>query len=257
MSFVDTHTHLYLDEFKNDIDQVVKNAIKCGVAKLLLPNIDSSTSALMLNLCKKYPENCFPMMGIHPCSVKKDSIERELQHIEKMLAENKFLAIGEIGIDLYWDKTSLDLQKKIFIHQIKLAIKYKLPIVIHVREAFKEAITIVENLNCDQLSGVFHCFTGNNNDAKRIIDLKNFYLGVGGVVTFKNSGLDKVIKQIPLDKIILETDSPYLAPTPFRGKRNESKYLVNIATKLAQIKDIEIGKIKDVTTFNANKLFNI
>ena len=125
------------------------------------------------------------------------------------------------------------------------------------REAFKEAITIVENLNCDQLSGVFHCFTGNNNDAKRIIDLKNFYLGVGGVLTFKNSGLDKVIKQIPLDKIILETDSPYLAPTPFRGKRNESKYLVNIATKLAQIKDIEIGKIKDVTTFNANKLFNI
>ena len=257
MSFVDTHTHLYLDEFKNDIDQVVKNAIKCGVAKLLLPNIDSSTSALMLNLCKKYPENCFPMMGIHPCSVKKDSIESEVQHIEKMLAENKFLAIGEIGIDLYWDKTSLDLQKEIFIHQIKLAIKYKLPIVIHVREAFKEAITIVENLNCDKLSGVFHCFTGNNNDAKRIIDLKNFYLGVGGVVTFKNSGLDKVIKQIPLDKIILETDSPYLAPTPFRGKRNESKYLVNIATKLAQIKDIEIGKIKDVTTFNANKLFNI
>jgi TatD DNase family protein len=257
MNFVDTHTHLYLDEFKNDIDQVVKNAIECGVAKLLLPNIDSSTSDSMLNLCKNYPENCFPMMGIHPCSVKKDSIESEVQHIEKILSENKFIAIGEIGIDLYWDKTSLELQKEIFIHQIELAIKYELPIVIHVREAFNEAIQIVEKLNCDKLSGVFHCFTGNEDDANRIIALENFYLGVGGVLTFKNSGLDKVMKTIPLNKILLETDSPYLAPTPFRGKRNESKYLVNIAAKLAQIKDVEISKIKDFTTFNANKLFNI
>ncbi len=233
MTFIDTHTHLYLTEFKNDIDQVIKDAIESGVTKLLLPNIDSSTTESMLNLSKKYPDNCFPMIGIHPCSVKEESIKSELMHLEMMLLENKFLAIGEIGLDLYWEKTSLSLQQEIFTHQIELAIKYELPIVIHVREAFDEAIKIVEKLNCDKLSGVFHCFTGNEVDAKRIIALENFYLGVGGVLTFKNSGLDKVMKTIPLNNILLETDSPYLAPTPFRGKRNESKYIVNIAKKLA------------------------
>jgi len=257
MTFIDTHTHLYLTEFKNDIDQVIKDAIESGVTKLLLPNIDSSTTESMLNLSKKYPDNCFPMIGIHPCSVKEESIKSELMHLEMMLLENKFLAIGEIGLDLYWEKTSLSLQQEIFTHQIELAIKYELPIVIHVREAFDEAIKIVEKLNCDKLSGVFHCFTGNEVDAKRIIALENFYLGVGGVLTFKNSGLDKVMKTIPLNKILLETDSPYLAPTPFRGKRNESKYIVNIAKKLALIKDIEINTVRDMTTLNANNLFKI
>jgi TatD DNase family protein len=257
MTFIDTHTHLYLTEFKNDIDQVIKDAIESGVTKLLLPNIDSSTTESMLNLSKKYPDNCFPMIGIHPCSVKEESIKSELMHLEMMLLENKFLAIGEIGLDLYWEKTSLSLQQEIFTHQIELAIKYELPIVIHVREAFDEAIKIVEKLNCDKLSGVFHCFTGNEVDAKRIIALENFYLGVGGVLTFKNSGLDKVMKTIPLNKILLETDSPYLAPTPFRGKRNESKYIVNIAKKLALIKDIEINTVRDITTLNANNLFKI
>ena len=257
MTFIDTHTHLYLTEFKNDIDQVIKDAIESGVTKLLLPNIDSSTTASMLNLSKKYPDNCFPMIGIHPCSVKEESIKSELMHLEMMLLENKFLAIGEIGLDLYWEKTSLSLQQEIFTHQIELAIKYELPIVIHVREAFDEAIKIVEKLNCDKLSGVFHCFTGNEVDAKRIIALENFYLGVGGVLTFKNSGLDKVMKTIPLNNILLETDSPYLAPTPFRGKRNESKYIVNIAKKLALIKDIEINTVRDITTLNANNLFKI
>ena len=257
MTFIDTHTHLYLTEFKNDIDQVIKDAIESGVTKLLLPNIDSSTTESMLNLSKKYPDNCFPMIGIHPCSVKEESIKSELMHLEMMLLENKFLAIGEIGLDLYWEKTSLSLQQEIFTHQIELAIKYELPIVIHVREAFDEAIKIVEKLNCDKLSGVFHCFTGNEVDAKRIIELENFYLGVGGVLTFKNSGLDKVMKTIPLNNILLETDSPYLAPTPFRGKRNESKYIVNIAKKLALIKDIEINTVRDITTLNANNLFKI
>ncbi|MDB9895936.1 MAG: TatD family hydrolase [Flavobacteriales bacterium] len=257
MTFIDTHTHLYLTEFKNDIDQVIKDAIESGVTKLLLPNIDSSTTESMLNLSKKYPDNCFPMIGIHPCSVKEESIKSELMHLEMMLLENKFLAIGEIGLDLYWEKTSLSLQQEIFTHQIELAIKYELPIVIHVREAFDEAIKIVEKLNCDKLSGVFHCFTGNEVDAKRIIALENFYLGVGGVLTFKNSGLDKVMKTIPLNNILLETDSPYLAPTPFRGKRNESKYIVNIAKKLALIKDIEINTVRDITTLNANNLFKI
>ena len=257
MNFIDTHTHLYLTEFKNDIDQVIKDAIESGVTKLLLPNIDSSTTESMLNLSKKYPDNCFPMIGIHPCSVKEESIKSELMHLEMMLLENKFLAIGEIGLDLYWEKTSLSLQQEIFTHQIELAIKYELPIVIHVRKAFDEAIKIVEKLNCDKLSGVFHCFTGNEVDAKRIIALENFYLGVGGVLTFKNSGLDKVMKTIPLNNILLETDSPYLAPTPFRGKRNESKYIVNIAKKLALIKDIEINTVRDITTLNANNLFKI
>ena len=257
MTFIDTHTHLYLTEFKNDIDQVIKDAIESGVTKLLLPNIDSSTTEAMLNLSKKYPDNCFPMIGIHPCSVKEESIKSELMHLEMMLLENKFLAIGEIGLDLYWEKTSLSLQQEIFTHQIELAIKYELPIVIHVREAFDEAIKIVEKLNCDKLSGVFHCFTGNEVDAKRIIALENFYLGVGGVLTFKNSGLDKVMKTIPLNNILLETDSPYLAPTPFRGKRNESKYIVNIAKKLALIKDVEINTVRDITTLNANNLFKI
>ena len=257
MTFIDTHTHLYLTEFKNDIDQVIKDAIESGVTKLLLPNIDSSTTESMLNLSKKYPDNCFPMIGIHPCSVKEESIKSELMHLEMMLLENKFLAIGEIGLDLYWEKTSLSLQQEIFTHQIELAIKYELPIVIHVREAFDEAIKIVEKLNCDKLSGVFHCFTGNEVDAKRIIALENFYLGVGGVLTFKNSGLDKVMKTIPLNNILLETDSPYLAPTPFRGKRNESKYIVNIAKKLALMKDIEINTVRDITTLNANNLFKI
>ncbi|MDC1024773.1 TatD family hydrolase [Flavobacteriales bacterium] len=257
MKFIDTHTHLFASEFKDDIDIVVKNAINIGVSKMLLPNIDSSTTNNMLQLCNKYPQHCFPMIGLHPCSVKKDNIDKEILHVEEMLNKNKFIAIGEIGLDLYWDKSTLSYQKVAFESQIKLAKKYQLPIVIHVRDSFNEAIEIVEKLNNENLSGVFHCFTGNIQEAERIINLQNFYLGIGGVVTFKNGGINKIINQISLDNIILETDSPYLTPTPFRGKRNESKYLVNIAQKMSEIYEIDINEIANKTSSNAINLFKI
>ena len=257
MKFIDTHTHLFLKQFSGDIDSVIENAIASGVSKMFLPNISSSTTKAMMELCRKYPKNCFPMMGLHPCDVKKESLEKELLHVEGMLEKNKFIAVGEIGLDLYWNKTTLDIQKAAFETQIKLAKKHQLPIVIHVRESFNEAIEIVEKLNDDSLSGVFHCFTGDVGDAKRITDLGNFYLGIGGVLTFKNAGVDKTIKEIDLKHLILETDSPYLTPTPFRGKRNESKYILNIAEKLAEVKGVSLEEIAEITNKNASNLFKI
>ena len=257
MNFIDTHTHLFASEFDNDIDIVIKNALDNGISKMLLPNIDSTTTTKMLQLCNKYPNNCFPMIGLHPCSVKKDNLEKEISHVEQMLSQNKFIAVGEIGLDLYWDKSTLDLQKIAFESQIELAKKYKLPIAIHVRDSFDEAIEIVERLNDYNLSGVFHCFTGNLEEAQRIINLKNFYLGIGGVVTFKNGGINKIINQVSLDRIILETDSPYLSPTPFRGTRNESKYLLNIAHKMAELYNVDLKDIAKKTTKNAIDLFHL
>ena len=174
MNFIDTHTHLFASEFDNDIDIVIKNALDNGISKMLLPNIDSTTTTKMLQLCDRHPNNCYPMIGLHPCSVKKDNLEKEISHVEQMLSQNKFIAVGEIGLDLYWDKSTLDLQKIAFGSQIELAKKYKLPIAIHVRDSFDEAIEIVERLNDYNLSGVFHCFTGNLEEAQRIINLKNF-----------------------------------------------------------------------------------
>lgn len=257
MNFIDTHTHLFASEFDNDIDIVIKNALDNGISKMLLPNIDSTTTTKMLQLCDRHPNKCYPMIGLHPCSVKKDNLEEEISHVEQMLSQNKFIAVGEIGLDLYWDKSTLDLQKIAFESQIKLAKKYQLPIVIHVRDSFDEAIEIVERLNDYNLSGVFHCFTGNLEEAQRIINLKNFYLGIGGVVTFKNGGINKIINQVSLDRIILETDSPYLSPTPFRGTRNESKYLLNIAHKMAELYNIDIEDIAKKTTKNAIDLFHL
>lgn len=257
MNFIDTHTHLFASEFDNDIDIVIKNALDNGISKMLLPNIDSTTTTKMLQLCDRHPNNCYPMIGLHPCSVKKDNLEKEISHVEQMLSQNKFIAVGEIGLDLYWDKSTLDLQKIAFESQIELAKKYKLPIAIHVRDSFDEAIEIVERLNDDNLSGVFHCFTGNLEEAQRIINLNNFYLGIGGVVTFKNGGINKIINQVSLDRIILETDSPYLSPTPFRGTRNESKYLLNIAHKMAELYNIDIEDIAKKTTKNAIDLFHL
>jgi|TARA_B110000438_G_scaffold111899_1_gene109793 TatD DNase family protein len=257
MKLIDTHTHLYLSQFNNDIDSVIKNAIDSGVTKMLLPNIDSTTTKQMLSLSKKYPENCFPMIGLHPCSVKEETMYKEILHVEEMLKKENFLAIGEIGLDLHWDKSTLEIQKQAFEDQINLAKKYKLPIVIHVRESFEEAIEIVEKLNNNDLTGVFHCFTGDYQDAQRVINLKDFYLGIGGVVTFKNGDLDKMINKISLNHIMLETDAPYLTPTPYRGSRNESKYILDIAQKISNIYDIDLEKIAEVTTKNANKLFQL
>ena len=257
MQFIDTHSHLYSSQFDEDRTQAINDAISAGVSTILLPNISSEYTKGMLEVCGEFPENCFPMMGLHPCDVNEDNIEGELLHVEQELAKGKYIAVGEIGLDLYWDKTKLEIQKKAFIHQIELAKKYKLPIAIHVRDSFSEAIEIIEKLNDENLSGVFHCFTGSVEDAKRITDLGNFYLGIGGVLTFKNSGLDKTIKEIDIQYLLLETDSPYLAPTPFRGKRNESKYIVNIAEKLSEIHEISMEDVADITTNNALKLFKI
>ena len=196
-------------------------------------------------------------MGLHPCDVTKENYDIEIAHVEKELAAGNYIGVGEIGLDLYWDKTTLEIQKEAFIHQVKLAKKYQLPIAIHVRDSFNEAIEIIERLNSETLRGVFHCFTGTNKDAKRIINLNEFCLGIGGVLTFKNSGLDKTIAEIDLKHLILETDAPYLAPSPFRGKRNESKYIINIAEKLAQVHNISIEKVAEITTKNAKNIFKI
>jgi len=257
MQFIDTHSHLYSSQFDEDRTQSINEAISAGVSIILLPNISSEYTKGMLELCDEFPENCFPMMGLHPCDVNEDNIEAELLHVEQELAKEKYIAVGEIGLDLYWDKTKLEIQKKTFTHQIELAKKYKLPIAIHVRDSFAEAIEIIEKLNDENLRGVFHCFTGSVEDAQRVINLGGFYLGIGGVLTFKNSGLDKTIAEIELKHLILETDAPYLAPTPFRGKRNESKYIVNIAEKLSEIHQIDIEEVAKITTLNAKKLFGL
>lgn len=257
MKFIDTHSHLYSDEFDHDRHEVISNAISSGIETILLPNISSKHTKKMLAVCSKFPKNCYPMMGLHPCDVSEANYEMEIAHIEKELKSKNYIGIGEIGLDLYWDKTSLEIQKKAFIYQIKLAKKHKLPIVIHVRDSFNEAIEIIESLNNHDLSGVFHCFTGNFKDAMRITSLKGFSLGVGGILTFKNSGLDKTIAKIDLKHLILETDAPYLAPTPFRGQRNESKYIIKIAEKLAEVHQTSVEEVAKITTKNAKNLFKI
>ena len=257
MKFIDTHSHLYSEQFDNDRTTAINEAIALGIDTILLPNISSKYTKNLLKLCNQFPKNCFPMIGLHPCDVSEENFDSEMQHVEIELAKNKYIAVGEIGLDLYWDKTKLEVQKRAFIHQIKLAKQYQIPIAIHVRDAFDEAIDIVESHNDNTLRGVFHCFTGSIVQAKRVIDLKDFYLGIGGVITFKNSGLDQTIKEISLKNLILETDSPYLAPVPFRGKRNESKYLTKIAEKIAEIKNMTIKEIAEITTTNAKKLFHI
>ncbi|HLU85646.1 MAG TPA: TatD family hydrolase, partial [Vicingaceae bacterium] len=229
MILTDTHTHLYSEQFKEDIDEVVQKAIKLGITRFFLPNIDSGYTNALLALAKKYPENMFLMMGLHPCSVKAD-YQQELEHVEKMLSAHQVVAIGEIGIDLYWDKTFFKEQQTAFRYQIRLAKANNLPFVIHCRDAFDEIFEILDEENDENMRGIFHCFTGNLEQAQKIINYGGFKLGIGGVVTFKNAGLDKVVEQISLEHLVLETDAPYLAPVPYRGKRNESTYLIEIAT---------------------------
>lgn len=263
MQFVDTHTHLFASEFESDIADVIESAKVLGVSRFFLPNIDSASIAPMLKLCRDYPGNCFPMMGLHPCSIN-EHYEEELRVVDYWLEKSSekrdapaFYAVGEIGIDLYWDKTFFVQQKVAFIKQIELAKKYKLPIVIHTRNSFEETFSIVKQLNDENLRGIFHCFSGSKEDAEKIISLGGFKMGIGGVLTFKNSGLDKVVGDIPLEYLVLETDSPYLAPVPYRGKRNESKYVVMVAQKLSEIKKIPIEEIAAKTTKNALDVFNV
>jgi len=256
MILIDTHTHIYSEKFDHDRDEVIQRAMDIGVQRFYLPSINSSYYNKMEDLKNKYPENMFLMIGLHPCDVKSDTYEHELAFVENKLLEEKFAAVGEIGLDLYWDTTTLELQKYAFIKQINLAKKFKLPIIIHIRDAFKEALEILEKEKDSDLYGIVHCFSGNLEQAKQFIDL-GFYLGIGGVVTFKNGKIDKFLKEIPLENIVLETDSPYLAPTPFRGKRNESSYLKVIADKISDIYELMPDEVGKITSENARRIFNL
>ncbi|CAM3436465.1 TatD family hydrolase [Flavobacterium psychrophilum] len=253
MPLIDTHTHLYANEFDSDRDEMIKNAISRGVSRLFIPSIDASYTQKMYDLEAQYPKNIFLMMGLHPCYVKENYLE-ELQHVETQLAKRKFAAIGEIGIDLYWDKTTLNIQKKAFQYQIQLAKKYKLPINIHGRDAFEEIFEILELEKGDDLFGIFHCFSGNYEQALQAISY-NMKLGIGGVVTFKNGKIDQFLHQINIENIVLETDSPYLAPAPFRGKRNESAHVALVAKKLSEIYNLPTEEIARITTKNALSIF--
>jgi TatD DNase family protein len=251
--FIDTHTHLYSEEFDADRYDRINDAISKSVTKFYMPNVDSSTIEGMLQLEVHFPDQCFPMMGLHPCSVKENYRE-ELAVVKKWLDMRRFSAIGEIGIDLYWDKTFMKEQELAFREQIYWALEYNYTMVIHCRNAFDEIFTILRSY--EKLpKGIFHCFSGDFIQAEKILSLGNFKLGIGGVVTFKNSGLDKVVEQIPLHDLVLETDAPYLAPVPYRGKRNESAYIPLIAEKIAQIKNISIEEVARVTTENAIEIF--
>ncbi|MBG6111862.1 TatD DNase family protein [Flavobacterium sp. CG_9.10] len=255
MTITDTHTHLYSEEFDQDRDEMIQRAINAGVSRFFIPAIDSTCTKAMYDLEKNYPDNVFLMMGLHPTYVKENYLE-ELMHVENELKKRKFYAIGEIGIDLYWDKTHLEEQQIAFRSQIRLAKKYKLPIVIHCREAFDEIFQILEDEQSADLFGIFHCFSGTYEQALRAISY-NMKLGIGGVVTFKNGKIDQFLNQIELKHIVLETDSPYLAPIPFRGKRNESGYLVHVVDKLAQIYSLSANEIAEVTTQNSKAVFGI
>lgn len=256
MILTDTHTHLYSEEFDQDRTEMIERAINAGVSRFFVPSIDSGYTQKMYDLQTQFPENIFLMMGLHPCYVKPGTYQDELAHVEAELAKRKFYAIGEIGVDMYWDKTTLKIQQEAFKLQIRLAKKYKLAINIHCREAFDEVFEVLDSEKSDDLFGIFHCFAGDFNQAKRAIDL-NMKLGIGGVATFKNGKIDQFLNEIDLKHIVLETDSPYLAPVPFRGKRNESGYTKLVAEKLSQIYQLPIEEIAQITTENSKAIFGI
>ncbi|HEY0612617.1 MAG TPA: TatD family hydrolase [Chitinophaga sp.] len=253
MLWIDTHAHLYGKEFRDDRTAMITRALDAGVHKLLLPNIDSSSIEGMLALEDQFPGSCYAMMGLHPCYVD-ENVEKEMALVREWLAKRPFTAVGEIGLDFYWDKTHAALQHQVFREQLQLAKQYDLPVVIHSRESTRQCIDEVRSLQDGTLTGVFHCFSGTAEEAREVIDL-GFYLGIGGVVTFKKSGLDKTVEQIDLQHIILETDAPYLAPVPYRGKRNESAYIPLIGQMVADIKNLKIEEVAAITTSNALKLF--
>lgn len=255
MIITDTHTHLYSSEFNEDRTQMIQRAIQAGVSRFFIPAIDSEYTQSMYDLEKDFPENVFLMMGLHPTHVK-DNYLQELQHVEEELSKREFYAIGEIGIDLYWDKTHLEQQKQAFRTQIQWAKQYKLPIVIHCRDAFNEIFEILEEEKSPNLFGIFHCFSGTYEQALQSISY-NMKLGIGGVVTFKNGKIDQFLDQIDIKHIVLETDSPYLAPIPHRGKRNESSYIINVVNKLATIYNLPPEEIAQITTENSKAVFGI
>lgn len=255
MILTDTHTHLYSEAFEEDRKKIMHRANENEISRFFIPAIDSSHTDAMYQLEKEYSEQVFLMMGLHPTSVK-DNFREELQHVEEEFSKRDFYAVGEIGIDLYWDKTLLNKQQQAFREQIHLAKRKNLPIVIHCRDAFDEVFEVLESEKGEDLFGIFHCFTGNREQANRALSF-NMKLGVGGVVTFKNGGLDKFLHEIPLENIVLETDAPYLSPVPFRGKRNESSYLKLIAEKVSSIYKMSVEEVAAVTTQNSKDIFGV
>jgi TatD DNase family protein len=254
--FIDTHAHLYAEEFDQDREAMLQRARTSGLSHLFLPNIDRDSIEPMHRLCDAHADWCFPMMGLHPCSVNA-SVEEELAICKQWLDQRKYVAIGEIGIDLYWDKTFFAEQQYAFRTQIQWAKERSLPIVIHARDSFSELFEIVDELNDERLKGIFHCFTGDESQAKHILNYGGFLLGIGGVVTFKSSTLPQVLKHVPLEKLVLETDSPYLAPVPHRGKRNEPSYLTAMASKLSELYERPIKDIAEITSSNALRMFGL
>lgn len=254
---IDTHSHLFVEEFTEDLPAVVDRARTAGVSKVFMPNIDDTTVEAMLNVCAAYPGYCFPMIGFHPTSVDAGSESRIREMKKRLSGEHPYIAIGEVGMDLYWDKTYLKEQQKALDEQIQWALEYHLPLVLHCREAFPELFEVMAPYKHTELSGIFHSFTGTPEEAEQVLEYSRFVIGINGVVTFKKSTLPEILTRIPLDRIVLETDSPYLAPVPFRGKRNESSYIRNVAMKLAGIYSIDFETVDRITTNNALKVFKM
>ena len=253
MQLIDTHAHLYSEEFNEDRAEMIQRALEAGVTRMYLPNIDSTSIEGMLALEAQYPGQCLAMMGLHPCYVK-DNYQEELALVKSWLEKRSFPAIGEIGIDLYWDKTHVVEQEEAFLTQVEWAKQYDLPIVIHSRESMDLILELLQPVRHTRLRGIFHCFSGSVQQAEAAIDM-GFLLGIGGVLTFKKSGLDAVLSEIELQHLVLETDAPYLAPTPFRGKRNESSYVLKVVEKLAEVKGVSVNEVAEITTQNALQLF--
>ncbi len=252
--YIDTHTHLYSEQFNDDRTEMIQRAISAGVERMYLPNIDLSSIDGMHALEQQFPNNCFAMMGLHPCSVDA-KWEETLAVLKKHIDSRKYAAIGEIGIDLYWDKTFVQEQKEAFRIQIEWAKELGWPIVIHARDSFQEIFEVMDEAYDERLSGIFHCFTGSSDEVQKVLGYNNFYFGIGGVVTYKKSELPEVLSQIPIEKLVLETDSPYLPPVPFRGKRNESAYVIHTAEKVAEILSLPLSELRDITTANARRIF--
>lgn len=250
---IDTHTHLYDEKFEADRSEMILRAISGGVRKMYLPNCDNTTIDGMLALEHEFPEHCFSMMGVHPCYIK-ENYQEELRIVRSWLDKRPFSAVGEIGLDYYWDKTFVEQQKQAFRQQLEWAIEFNRPVVIHTRDSMQDTVDIVREYHKKGIRGVFHCFTGSYEIASQLIDM-NFYLGIGGVLTYKNAGIQEVIQRIDLKHLVLETDAPYLTPHPFRGKRNESLYVKIVAEKLAELKGVSTTEVEEITTLNADQLF--
>ena len=257
MSMIDTHSHIFEPDFTEDLPEVVARAKEVGVEKIFMPNIDDTTVEAMLAVCRRYPGYCYPMLGFHPTSVDADAMPK-VKDMKQLLVEgHPYIAVGEVGLDLYWDKTFLKEQQQVLDEQIQWALEWNLPLVIHCREAFPELFEVLEPYKETALKGVFHSFTGTVDEAEELVSYTRFMIGVNGVVTYKKSTLPEALKRIPMDRLVLETDSPYLPPVPFRGKRNESSYVKRVAQKLAELYDMEIGEVERKTTANALKVFKI